>query len=138
MSDGMVHNVYYRDVSGVAASGMDGLVFWFLYVKETSPSTMPNCPRYTEEDGQATMNQYGHLNLGPNYTFLDLWEARVRAAMVPLEEGVVEGLWNSGGRVELLGDSVAKVRRSRYARYGAILSKKMLTGLQTGDGKPWA
>lgn len=121
MSDGMVHNVYYRDVSGVAASGVDGLVFWFLYVKEKSPSTMPNCPRYSEEDGQATINQYGHLNLGPTYTFLDLWEARVRAAMVPLEEGVVEGSWNSGGRVVLLGDSVAKVRRARPVRHGDLL-----------------
>lgn len=108
MPDGMVHNVYYRDVSGVVASGVEGLVFWFLYVKEASPSTMPNCPSYSPEDGQATMDQYGHLKAGPNYTFLDLWEARLKATMVPLEEGVLEGPWNSGGRVVLLGDSVAK------------------------------
>lgn len=109
MSDGMVHNVYYRNVSGVAASGVDGLVFWFLYVKEESPSTMPNCPRYSEEDAEATIERYGHLKLGPDYTFFDLWEAREKAAMVPLEEGVLDGSWNSGGRVVLIGDSVAKV-----------------------------
>lgn len=109
MRDGMVHNVYYRDVSGVVAAGVEGLLFWFLYVKEDAPSTMPNCPRYTDFDAQATIDKYRHLAVGPGYTFGDLWEARVRAAMVPLEEGVVKGPWNNGGRVVLMGDCVAKV-----------------------------
>lgn len=107
--DGKAQTVYYRDVSGLAASGMNGLVFWFLYVKESSPAAMPNCPRYSNEDAQATIDRYGHLKVGPNYTFSDLWETRVKATMVPLEEGVLERSWNSGGRILLMGDSVSKV-----------------------------
>lgn len=112
LADGMVHNVYYRDVSGVVAAGVSGFVFWFLYVKEDTSSTTPNCPRYTEADAQATMDSHRHLAVGPNYNFGDLWEARVRAIMVPMEEGVVQGPWNNGGRVVLMGDCIAKVSLS--------------------------
>ncbi|KAF3769433.1 FAD/NAD(P)-binding domain-containing protein [Cryphonectria parasitica EP155] len=103
-----VHNVYYRGVSGIAAAGVEGLVFWFLFVKEDSPSRTPHCPRYTDEDAQRTIDKYGHLALGPGYTFCNLWESRIRASMVPLEEGVLGRSWNSGKRVVLMGDSVSK------------------------------
>lgn len=93
----------------MSACGVDGLIFWFLYVKEDAPSTAPETPRYTEQDAQETIDVFGHRSLGPGYTFADLWESRVRAAMVPLEEGVLDGPWNSGGRVVLMGDTVMKV-----------------------------
>lgn len=85
-------------------------MFWFLFVKQDKPSTTPHTPRYSEADAQRTMDEFGRHALGPGYTFSDLWEARVRAVMVPLEEGVLGGSWNSGGRVLLMGDSVVKVR----------------------------
>lgn len=107
--EGASHTRYYRGVSGVAAVGVSGLIFFFLFVKEDKPSTTPNCPRYSEEDAENTMRQYGHLGMGPDYTFNDLWELRIKATMVPLEEGTVEGSWNTGGRAVLLGDSVSKV-----------------------------
>lgn len=93
----------------MSASGVDGLIFWFLFVKQDVPSTTPNTPRYSEMDMKNTIDEYGGRALGPGYTFMDLWETRVRAAMVPLEEGVLQGPWNSGGRVVLIGDSVMKV-----------------------------
>ncbi|KAI1485125.1 hypothetical protein F5X96DRAFT_661335 [Biscogniauxia mediterranea] len=108
MPNGMVHVAYYRGSSGVSATGVDGLVFWFLFVKEDAPSRTPNCPRYSHEDTERTIEQYGHLNLGQDYTFRDLWDSQVKAAMFPMEEGVVEGPWNNGGRVVLLGDSTMK------------------------------
>lgn len=70
---------------------------------------MPNCPRYSEEDAEATIERYGHLKMGPTFTFLDLWKVKEKATMVPLQEGVLDGPWNSGRRVVLIGDSVAKV-----------------------------
>jgi hypothetical protein len=51
----MVHNVYYRDVSGVSASRTEGLVFWFLFVKLGSPAQTFNRPRYTIADVEATL-----------------------------------------------------------------------------------
>lgn len=104
----MVHNVYYQGFSGVAAAGVSGLVFWFLFVKSDKVTKTPNTPRFTEEQTLATIEKYGHHALGPGYTFKDLWDSRVKADMVPLEEGVLQTKWNSGGRVVLLGDAVHK------------------------------
>lgn len=104
----MVHNVYYQGFSGVSAAGVSGLVFWFLFVKSDQVTKTPNTPRFTEEQTLATIDKYGDRNLGPGYTFKDLWDSRVKAAMVPLEEGVLQTKWNSGGRVVLVGDAVHK------------------------------
>lgn len=104
----MVHNVYYPGASGVSAAGVTGLVFWFLFLKSEKVTKSPNTPRFTEEQMLAKITQYADYNLGPGYTFKDLWDSRVKANMLPLEEGVVEAKWNSGGRVVLLGDAVHK------------------------------
>lgn len=104
----MVHNVYYQGASGVAAAGVRGLVFWFLFLKSDQVTKTPNTPRFTEEQTLATIAKYGDHALGPGYTYKDLWDSRVKADMVPLEEGVLETKWNSGGRVVLIGDAVHK------------------------------
>ncbi|KAJ4859820.1 FAD binding domain-containing protein [Trichoderma breve] len=79
-----VHNVYYPGFSGVIAAGVP------------------------EEETEATIAKYGDYAVGPGYTFKDLWESRVRANMLPLEEGVLKPKWNTGGRVALMGDAVHK------------------------------
>jgi hypothetical protein len=106
MPGGTVHNVYYDYYSAVAASGEPGLVFWFLFVK-IPKTTTPNCPQFSDEDAQTVIDQYGHSKIGPNYTIRDLWETRVKASLVPLEEGVIKQWHNN--RVLLMGDSVHKV-----------------------------
>ncbi|KAI1171045.1 FAD/NAD(P)-binding domain-containing protein [Nemania sp. FL0916] len=108
MPDGVVHVAYHSGASGVAATGVKGLVFWFLFVKEDETTCTPNCPKYSEEDAEATIEQLGNLKLGSDYTFRDLWNTKVKAAMFPMEEGTVKGSWNNGGRVVLIGDSASK------------------------------
>jgi hypothetical protein len=104
----MVHNVYYDDYSAIAAAGEHGLLFWFLFVKDSKFTRTPNCPRFTDEDAWACIQKYGSSLVGPGYTVKDLWDARVKATMVPLEEGVIERWYHC--RVVLMGDSVHKVR----------------------------
>ncbi|KAJ5817131.1 hypothetical protein N7447_009364 [Penicillium robsamsonii] len=106
LPDSMVHNVYYDDYSSVAATGVHGLVFWFLFVKASKLTRTPNCPRFTDEDAEKTIQKYGSSLVGPGYTVKDLWDARVKGTMVPLEEGVLKK-W-SHNRVVLMGDSVHK------------------------------
>ncbi|KUI53904.1 Anhydrotetracycline monooxygenase [Cytospora mali] len=108
VADSLSHTSYYRGVTGVCAVGNSGVIYWFLLVKEDTPSTMPNCPRYSEADAEETLRKFGHLHMGPGYTFNDLWELREKGVMVPLQEGIVEGSWNSSGRVVLMGDAVHK------------------------------
>lgn len=105
---GTVHNVYYRGFSGAAAAGVPGLVFWFLFVKSDKATHTPNTPQFTQEDTEAAIAKYGDYAIGPGYTFKDLWASRIKAAMVPLEEGVLKPKWHSGGRVVLMGDAVHK------------------------------
>ncbi|KAJ5680157.1 hypothetical protein N7455_008755 [Penicillium solitum] len=106
LPDAMVHNVYYDNYSAVAAAGVHGLVFWFLFAKDSKLTRTPNCPRFTDEDAEATIQRYGSSLVGPGYTVKDLWDARVKGTMVPLEEGVIKQ-W-SHNRVVLMGDSVHK------------------------------
>ncbi|KAL4928079.1 FAD-dependent oxidoreductase [Aspergillus undulatus] len=106
LPDSMVHNVYYHTYSAIAAAGVHGLVFWFLFVKAPTQTRTPNCPRFTDDDAQALIDKYGDAQLSPGYTVRDLWDARVKATMAPLEEGVLKK-W-SHGRVVLMGDAVHK------------------------------
>ncbi|KAJ5728386.1 hypothetical protein N7493_004716 [Penicillium malachiteum] len=106
LPDAMVHNVYYDGYSVIAAAGVPGLVFWFLFVKSESLTRTPNCPRFTDDDAEAYIEKYGNAAVGPSYTVKDLWNARVKATMVPLEEGVIKQ-W-SHNRVVLMGDAVHK------------------------------
>ncbi|OQD69018.1 hypothetical protein PENPOL_c002G03084 [Penicillium polonicum] len=106
LPDAMVHNVYYDNYSAVAAAGVHGLVFWFLFVKDSKLTRTPNCPRFTDDEAEATIQRYGSALVGPGYTIQDLWDARVKGTMVPLEEGVIKQ-W-SHNRVVLMGDSVHK------------------------------
>ncbi|EKG18706.1 Monooxygenase FAD-binding protein [Macrophomina phaseolina MS6] len=106
MPDATVHNVYYDYYSAIAAAGVPGLIFWFLFIKLPTSIRTPNCPRFGEEDMARTIEEYGSKALGPSYTIKDLWDARVKASMVALEEGVLKK-W-SHGRVVLIGDSVHK------------------------------
>ncbi|KAI1775534.1 FAD/NAD(P)-binding domain-containing protein [Hypoxylon cercidicola] len=106
---GIAHHVYHRGASGITAAGGKGLIFWFLFVKEPSTSTSPNCPRYTPSDVAATMEKYGDLVACPGYNFRDLWESSIKSGMVPMEEGVIQGPWNNDDRVVLVGDATCKI-----------------------------
>lgn len=107
-SDGVAYHVYYRNSSGILTVGSKDLIFWFLFIKEENISSTPDCPRYTESDASASIEKYGDRTACPGYSFRDLWNARVKGGMVAMEEGVVQGSWNNGGRVVLVGDSVSK------------------------------
>ncbi|KAI0142222.1 hypothetical protein GGR57DRAFT_486160 [Xylariaceae sp. FL1272] len=108
MANGAIHVLYDRGVSSATATGVDGLIFWFLFVKNTEVTHVPNCPSYSEKDLEATIEEFGHLEHGRGYSIQDLWNNKIKATMFPMEEGTVKGSWNNGGRVALAGDAVSK------------------------------
>ncbi|KAI0161941.1 FAD/NAD(P)-binding domain-containing protein [Hypoxylon sp. FL1284] len=109
LPDGVAHHVYSRGASGITTAGAKGLIFWFLFVKEPSTSTTPDCPRYGPSDVEATIGKYGHITAAPGYSFRDLWKNCIKSGMVPMEEGVIQGPWNNGGRMVLVGDATCKI-----------------------------
>ncbi|KAI9734360.1 MAG: hypothetical protein M1834_002466 [Cirrosporium novae-zelandiae] len=105
MPDGWVYNAYFTGHSTVAATGVPGIIYWFLFVK--CPKTQrPNCPNYTEEDCSALIDQYGDVKMCPQFTVRDLWDTRNQAILTSLEEGVMKK-W-SKGRTVLCGDAIHK------------------------------
>ena len=76
-------------------------------MKASELTKLPKCPRSTDEDAEECIRKYGSSLVGPGYTIQDLWDNRVKASMVPLEEGVVKQWFHN--RVVLIGDAVHKV-----------------------------
>ncbi|KAJ5103079.1 hypothetical protein N7532_003608 [Penicillium argentinense] len=107
LPDAMVHNVYHDNYSAIAAAGVSGLVFWFLFAKSAKWTRIPQCPQHTDDDAEACIREYGSSPVGPVYTVKDLCDARVKATIVPIEEGTIKK-W-SHNRVVLIGDSFHKV-----------------------------
>ncbi|KAI0128062.1 FAD/NAD(P)-binding domain-containing protein [Hypoxylon sp. NC0597] len=144
LPNGIVHHVYYRNVSGITTAGAQGQIFWFLFIQEKIMSRSPNCPRYTDTDASATIEMYGDLIASPGYTFRDLWERRIKGGMVPMEEGVIQGPWNNGGRVVLVGDATSKTEQmtvnaglgGNLAIEGACNLANELVLLVQGNQKP--
>lgn len=82
--------------------------YWFAFFKNPEQTRARNIPRYTANDQERFAAQLGPDTLMPNLTFRELYERRVRAVLVPLEEFVLNRCYH--GRIILLGDSVYKVR----------------------------
>ena len=68
--------------------------------------------RYTNEQAEALAATLADHPITPNLKFGDIWENKVRGALVSLEEGVLEH-WHHG-RLVLAGDAVHKVRITRH------------------------
>lgn len=58
---------------------------------------------------EAVVSQYRDRKMTGSFTVGDAWDARIQAAMVAQEEGIIDK-W-SYGRVVLIGDAVHKVKQ---------------------------
>lgn len=101
-----MHYGYYDKYTTIACTGVPGQIFWFMLVKIPLIKGL-DCPRFTEEDTLAVIEEYGDVKVGPGYTIKDLWNKRIRASMVSLEEGILQ-TWHHS-RVILMGDAIHKV-----------------------------
>jgi hypothetical protein len=83
-------------------------VYWFLFVKQPAQQRYPNITSPSEQDTKAIAEKFRTVAAGPDFTFGDLWDTRLKDVFLPLEEGIVPGPWNLG-RAILIGDSIHKV-----------------------------
>ncbi|KAF7938022.1 hypothetical protein BELL_0011g00290 [Botrytis elliptica] len=109
LENGVVTNSYFPEhgVGGIAVAGMDGKIFWAIYIANDKQMPYPS-PRYGQADMDEAIKKWGHLRPTPAFTFNDLWANLVGSTMVPMEEGVLATKWHSGGRTVLVGDAVHK------------------------------
>ncbi|KAF2136597.1 uncharacterized protein K452DRAFT_237200 [Aplosporella prunicola CBS 121167] len=82
--------------------------FFFVFLKLPRPIQYPARVRYTPAEAAAEAAALAHVPLTDTgtATFGDVWARRLRAQLIPLEEGVFD-TWHHG-RTVLLGDSAHK------------------------------
>lgn len=115
MPDGAVYNGYDQGVSTIIAAGVPDYIYWFLFVKNSEQTSIPNVPRYTDTDCEKLIEEHRGRKTCETITIGKIWDARVKAVLVSLEEGIVD-TW-SHGRVALIGDTIHKVKLSLLLYY---------------------
>lgn len=98
------------DLSFLWAGDKSGRVFWFIFEKMDKVYRVPEIPKYTEQEATSLAHRCLPLYLTDQAKFGDLWENRLSARLVPLEEAWYQQ-W-SWGRFACIGDSVHKVSSS--------------------------
>lgn len=131
LADG--HTVYLThgdNHSAIVIKTRPDRVFWFLInkIKRTEYDYVHRL-HYTQEDAQALIDERGGLLIVPGHPIRELWDSRIKATLVPMEDGIVKK-WNDG-RVLLIGDSVHKARPLRYSFHCRITVHENFSPLLT-------
>jgi 2-polyprenyl-6-methoxyphenol hydroxylase-like FAD-dependent oxidoreductase len=92
------------------------VIFWLVIIKLPETLQWPERGRYTAADVDAEAEKIMDCPINKLFGFRDLWEARLRTGLTPLEEGVFEH-WHFG-RMVLVGDSAHKVLSEILKPYG--------------------
>lgn len=88
----------------------DGTIMWGLVQKLDKEYTLPNLPRYSDEEARAFAESKLDMVLVSDtdqIRFKALWDSTRDYALVPVEEGDLK-VWTAG-RIVCIGDSVHKV-----------------------------
>lgn len=97
---------YGDHCSGFVTKARQDCVFWVL-INKVPRTEYAKHLRYTDEDAQNLIKEHGDLLVVPGHTMRELWDTRITATLVPMEDGVAKK-W-SHGRAILIGDSIHKV-----------------------------
>jgi FAD dependent monooxygenase len=101
-------NVIYRPGSSfLIPTGKDGTVYWFYFEKQDKKYSVPDIPRYTQQDAIDTAERILDAQITEDITFKELWTTRKNAVKLSLEEGVFRR-WHYG-RLAIVGDAAHKV-----------------------------
>jgi len=91
----------------LCAAGPNGTLYWIFDMKNEEKTQGKSIPRYTEKDIDQAVALYRGDVIKDGVTFGDLFDNRIRASMVPVEEGILKNCFYK--RIVLLGDSWHKV-----------------------------
>ncbi|KAJ6170735.1 Monooxygenase FAD-binding [Penicillium canescens] len=97
---------YHKNRSYLCQSGREGKFYFFAFIKNKHKTVNQSIPRYTAEDEQAVVDDYGADILRPGVTFGDIYKRRRQAVLVPLQEYVLEKCFYK--RAVLIGDAFHK------------------------------
>jgi hypothetical protein len=98
---------YHKNRSYLCQSGREGKFYFFVFIKNKQKTVHQSIPRYTVEDEQAVVDEYGEDIIRPGVTFGDVYKRRRHAVLVPLHEYVLDKCFYKNAI--LIGDSFHKV-----------------------------
>ncbi|KAJ8115387.1 hypothetical protein ONZ43_g4676 [Nemania bipapillata] len=98
--------VYREQETVIGFTGQDGIVFWFVFedLKKSTPLSL--APRYNETDTEALCKTVAGVQVTPRLKFGDLFETRVTAVKIAIEEGIARE-WHTD-RAVIVGDAACK------------------------------
>lgn len=83
--------------------------YFSVFFKLDKEHSWPKQQRYTEQEAEAAAASVADHPVSDSMVFGELWKKRDRAALIGVEEGVLDHWYD--GRIVLAGDCVHKVRQ---------------------------
>ncbi|CAH0051421.1 unnamed protein product [Clonostachys solani] len=101
------HITYGIDNSFLTAGGKEQKTYWFNFQKMDKEYQAQDIPRFSQADTEEYVAANRHRKVTGDVTLGDLWDHRISATLLALEEGYFDH-WTSG-RFVCVGDSVHKM-----------------------------
>lgn len=98
--------VYRERETVIGFTGQDGIVFWFVFEDLKTSVPLSRAPRYNETDAEALCKSVASVRVTPRLKFGDLFENRVTAVKIAIEEGIARE-WHTN-RAVIVGDAACK------------------------------
>lgn len=117
----------------LCAAGPNGTLYWILMFKNKEKLQGTAIRRYTEQDLDRLLDLARDDIVKPGISFGDIFDRRIRASIVPIEEGILEQCFYK--RVVLLGDSWHKV--NNISGWQRLCIESMLTTTTLGQSIRW-
>lgn len=99
--------VYREHETVIGFTGLDGIIFWFVFENLDQSIPLSQSPRYTPAEVEPLCQRVAHVRITPDLTFGDLYHNRVVAVKIPVEEGVPLN-WHTD-RAVIVGDAACKM-----------------------------
>ncbi|KAI1826625.1 FAD-dependent monooxygenase [Xylaria intraflava] len=106
ISPGERFAVYRENETIIGFTGLDGIVFWFVFEDLKKSVPLSQAPRYNEADAEALCKTVAGVQVTPRLKFGDLFENRVTALKIAVEEGMARECHTD--RTVIVGDAACK------------------------------
>ncbi|CAI7645476.1 unnamed protein product [Penicillium pancosmium] len=104
---GEANIVHGKTVSFLTFIGLNGDVYFFLYMRMSERYQWPDSPRFSQEQAESLANANIGAKITEDVTFGDIWIKRRTFTLLPMEEGVLQN-WH-WGRFTVVGDAAHKM-----------------------------
>ncbi|KAI1126484.1 FAD-dependent monooxygenase [Nemania abortiva] len=98
--------VYREQETVIGFTGQDGIVFWFVFEALKDSVPLSRAPKYNEAEAEALCKTVAGVQVTPRLKFGDLFENRVTAVKIAIEEGIAQE-WHTD-RAVIVGDAACK------------------------------